>query len=280
MSVGKSHIYLKTKDYFKSLESFSIVKTDIPGILKTIPIPDHLDSYYDSVNYLSHIESPNTAIDYIYTFIRYINLKFKTSYLPPIQTPAPKLLDYGCGTGDFLVRANALGYQAEGYEPNEKAADILTKKGINTIKSIQNIDYQYDIITLWHVLEHIKDPKSILTSIIEHLKPGGLLLIAIPNYESWDAHHYNSYWAALDTPRHIWHYNSTGIRNLMAKYPLDYQKKVGQPFDAYYISLLSERYRKSRVPILKALIYGSISNLIALYNKEFSSNIYVFQRQE
>lgn len=278
MSEGKSHIYLKTKDYFKSLENFSIVKTDIPGILKTLPIPDYLDSYYDSLNYLSHIESPINAIDYIYTFIRNINLKFKTSYLPAIHTSGIKLLDYGCGTGDFLVRAKAIGYTAEGYEPNEKAAVILKKRGVQTIKSIQNIDYQYDIITLWHVLEHIKVPESILKSLVNHLKPGGLLLIAIPNYDSWDAQHYKSYWAAFDAPRHLWHYNSTGIRNLMAKYPLNYQKKIGQPFDAYYISLLSERYRKSRVPILNALIYGSISNLIALYNKEFSSNLYIFQK--
>lgn len=274
-----SQTYINTFDYFKSGEPFDIQTTEIPGILRTIPAPDNLDYYYDSTNYISHSKKPNSFTEHIYFKLRHINLYFKFRLISKLQPGKSKILDYGCGTGALIKYLNNRGYKAEGYEPSKNANNILKESNIPHIDSLQNIDYQYDIITLFHVLEHLHNPIETLQYLLKYLKPKGSLILALPNYGSWDAKHYKKLWAAYDVPRHLWHFNTHGVHNLVETIECNITTQRGQPLDAYYISLLSERYKKSKLAYIKAFLFGTISNSMALINKQYSSNIYVMRRK-
>ena len=274
-----SQAYINTIDHVKSGESFDIQITEIPGILQTVPIPDNLEYYYDSSNYISHSTKPNNFTEHVYFKLRRINLYFKYRLISKQAQSKARILDYGCGTGELVKYLNTRGFNAEGYEPNKKAKQALKENNIASINSLQNIDYQYDIITFFHVLEHLHNPIETLQYLLKYLKPKGSLILALPNYGSWDAKHYKKLWAAYDVPRHLWHFNIHGVHNLAETIECNITTQRGQPLDAYYISLLSERYKKSKLAYIKAFLFGTISNSMALINKQYSSNIYVMRRK-
>ena len=133
---------------------------------------------------------------------------------------------------------------------------------------------------MWHVLEHIPNQDEILNLIAQKLKPNGLLVIAVPNHTSYDAKKYGEYWAAYDVPRHIYHFSKSGMERLMKnkKWNLKYTRPL--LFDAFYISMLSEKYKKNPIFWLSGFIYGAISNFKAIKTGEFSSLIYVIRKNE
>ena len=138
-------------------------------------------------------------------------------------------------------------------------------------------DKTYDVITLWHVLEHLPDLESVTKKIAKHLKPGGSLIVAVPNFNSYDAKYYKRYWAAYDTPRHLWHFSKTSMAKI---FPLSVRLVKTKPmlFDAFYVSLLSEKYKKGTTFSVKALFIGLWSNIKGLGSKEYSSQIYCYKK--
>ena len=137
----------------------------------------------------------------------------------------------------------------------------------------------FDLITLWHVMEHLPNIRQYWQVISRLLKPDGILIIALPNSSSWDAKHYGSYWAAWDVPRHIWHFTPKLIEKLGNRegFRLIHSKRM--PFDAFYISIMSEKYKKSAYPIFKGILFGKISWLSSLLNKNrCSSLMYIFRK--
>lgn len=279
MPTETSNRVITTYDFFKTQEKFEIIQTNLPGVLQTYPTPENLEPYYHSDNYQSHKKEASSPIDYIYRLLRKYNLFLKYKLIKDLDYASADILDFGCGTGELVQYLNTKGYNAVGYEPNRNALSILKERGTPQIKNIQQIENQYDIITLFHVLEHLREPIETINLLKKHLTINGLLIIALPNHSSWDAAHYQQFWAAYDVPRHLWHYNKEGIKQLLNQLDFKLIKQSGQPFDPYFISLLSEQYKKSKFPFSKALIKGSISNIKALYNKQYSSNIFVFTRK-
>ena len=136
---------------------------------------------------------------------------------------------------------------------------------------------RYDLITMWHVLEHVHAPDEVLNRLKDKLKPEGSLIIAVPNPDSTDAKHYRSYWAGWDVPRHLWHFDPPAMSKMMATLGFVHQATYPMWFDAFYVSLLSERYHKGFAPM--AIFWGGISNLKGLFDKKrkCSSQIYVFK---
>lgn len=273
--------YLTTRDYVVSGETFTLRYQAAYDLLITIPqpSPERLPEYYPREGYLSYTQAPATLFEKVYRLIRRHTLKRKLAWLS--QAPKGSLLDIGAGTGDFLAAAQRKGWHVWGVEPNAQARAQAQDKEIQVLPALADLPPQkYDVITLWHVLEHIPDSKEQVRQLAQLLKPGGILAVAVPNYKCFDAAHYGAFWAAYDVPRHLWHFSQRSIRLLAEENGLQVVKTIPMVWDAFYISLLSERYRTGRMRIGKALYIGLISTLKAwLATGEYSSVTYFLHPQ-
>jgi len=195
------------------------------------------------------------------------------------------VLDVGAGTGFFLNEMNLHGWQVSGTEKSPEAR-AFTKSEFNlylheTEKLFQLKENSFDVITLWHVLEHIHRLKENMQAFHRLLKKDGKLIIAIPNNKSYDARNYREYWAAYDVPRHIWHFTPLQMRRFGEKHGFILDRTRTMPFDSFYVSILSERYKKSKFPLITGFLHGKISWLLSLVDsKNCSSVIYVFKKEE
>lgn len=274
---------MKIKDHFLSQEEFKLQETHIKGILKTFPIPNNIEKYYESKNYISHHQDNGSLKEKIYKFLQTINLKYKKKILEEIGlNKTSKVLDYGCGAGEFIKYVSE-DYKTFGYEPNEKARNFAQQKNSKTIflssPTLSEIENEsLDLITLWHVFEHIENQDEILSIFYQKLKPNGKLIIAVPNHTSYDAKYYKEFWAAYDVPRHIWHFSKNGILQLMNNEKWKIEKISPLLLDAFYISMLSEKYKKNPLFWLFGAIHGAISNFKASKTGEFSSLIYTIKK--
>lgn len=271
-------VVLETKDYMVSGETFSIVKRPGQSYLETQPVPESLESYYESDAYVSHTDAKDSFFEKAYQVVKQITLKQKVGSIGKPNSSKSKLLDFGAGTGDFLQVAENKGWKVYGVEPNEQARKLAKKKGLDLLSSLEESKAsQFDVITLWHVLEHVPNLKETLNQLQTLLKPEGILVIAVPNYKSWDAKKYKEFWAAYDVPRHLWHFDREAMKQLFPK-SLQQIKTKPMWFDAFYVCLLSEKYRAGKTNWLKGGFNGLRSNLSACFTKEFSSIVYYYQK--
>ena len=273
---------MKIKDHFLSQETFEIKETETPGVFKTSPIPSNISKYYESEDYISHHQDSGSLKEKLYKFLQSFNLQYKKTILLDRVHLQAKVLDYGCGAGEF-VKFIEKDFQTFGFEPNEDARNAAIKKTEKT-KIIDDLnlieDESLDAITLWHVFEHVENQSEMLDIFYSKLKKKGLLIIAVPNPTSYDAKHYKEFWAAYDVPRHVFHFSKKGMENLISKNS-NWKLRKMKPLllDSYYISMLSEKYKKSPLFWAKAMFYGTISNIKAAFSYEFSSLIYIIEKK-
>jgi len=281
----ENSVFLRLKDYSVSGEKFELIYNSELELLETTPKPslEKLPSYYESEDYISHTDSKRSLTDKLYQFVKSYALKSKLKLINSFQTEERNLLDVGCGTGEFLLTCKINGWNAVGVEPNKKAR-ALTEEKIETetiYSELNEIDSnQFDVITLWHVLEHVPDLTQYISKLESLLKPNGVLLIAVPNYKSFDATYYKNFWAAYDVPRHLWHFSKTSIKLLFSKSNFLLKKVVPMYFDSFYVSLLSEKYKTGSSNFVKAFFIGLRSNLKAMKTKEYSSLIYILKKRK
>jgi 2-polyprenyl-3-methyl-5-hydroxy-6-metoxy-1,4-benzoquinol methylase len=189
-----------------------------------------------------------------------------------------KLLDLGCGTGAFLNHAKYKGLDVLGVEPDKGArAFAIEKYGLSVCDETMLSELEassFGAITLWHVLEHVPNLDERLVQLKQLLHPQGRIFIAVPNPNSFDAQHYQTHWAAYDVPRHLWHFTPITMRKLLEKNGLHLHDVLPMKLDAFYISLLSERYKHGRERYFSAFWNGVKSNLKA-GKHAWSSQIYV-----
>ena len=272
---------MKIKDHFLTQEIFELQETETLGVYKTYPIPSDLNRYYESTDYISHHQDSGSLKEKLYKFLQGFNLDYKKKILSSELNKQSKVLDYGCGAGEFLKHIEN-DFQTFGFEPNESARNAASKKLSKTsiIADLNLIeDESLDVITLWHVFEHIGNQEDMLKIFHNKLKNNGLLIIAVPNPASNDAIRYQEFWAAYDVPRHLYHFSKKGMENLMNNQNWKIKKIKPLLLDSFYISMLSEKYKKSRLFWLKGLIYGAISNFKASKTGEFSSLIYIIEKK-
>jgi len=278
--------YLKCKDYKVSGENYELMFNKDYEMLVTIPVPENLSSYYKSEDYISHTDSKKTVIDKIYQTVKNITLKRKLRLINEcllhqnsISRPEKNILDIGAGTGDFLKVCKVNLWNVFGIEPDMEARNIAAKKGVLLHKDVSHFtDKKFEIITLWHVLEHVENLEEYISTLEKLLSKNGTLIIAVPNYKSYDAKYYSKFWAAFDVPRHLWHFSETSISKLFAPVNLTVEKTLPMRFDAYYISLLSEKYKYGSMKPISALFRGFVSNIKAIKSKQYSSLIYVLKK--
>ena len=273
---------LKVKDHSVTGEIFELKHDPILDMLITTPKPavEELGRYYESEDYISHTDQRRSIFEKVYHIVRAFALKSKIGIINKGMSRRGRLLDIGAGTGDFLVAANADGWDGVGVEPNNSARDIATAKGVQFTDTTQAIaDQSVDVITMWHVLEHVPDVSGQIAELKRLLKPDGKIIIAVPNYKSYDAAYYKEFWAAYDVPRHLSHFSQTSIARLFAEQNLAVVKHIPMLFDSFYVSMLSEKYKYGRIR-LNAIFIGLKSNLKARKTGEYSSVIYVIRHQD
>ncbi|NDV14625.1 methyltransferase domain-containing protein [Muricauda sp. TY007] len=274
-------LFLKTKDFSVSGESFELHWDKDLDMLVTRPQPKNLAPYYESEDYISHTDSKSSFTDRLYQLVKGKNLKNKIQVVENQIDKPESLLDLGAGTGDFLISAQKSGFKAIGVEPNEKARQLAKEKGIELHQSLENLSGQkFQAITLWHVLEHLPNLEEQIKSLTSLLEDDGVLVIAVPNFKSFDAKHYKTHWAAYDVPRHLWHFSKKSISKLFARHKLKVIKIKPMWFDAFYVSMLSEKYRGNKLYLISAFFVGLWSNITAIFTKEHSSLIYILKKEK
>ena len=278
---------LEAKDYTVSQEIFEIWECEDCKLRFTQNVPDKesIGKYYDSPEYISHSNTKKGFVNNVYHKVRNITLKSKRELVQKHSAlNKGSLLDIGAGAGAFLNEMKKAGWDVQGIEP-----DVSARKNA---KENYNIDLQTedtfsnmptesaDVITLWHVLEHVHDLHGYINEFMRLLKPKGTLFIAVPNYTSNDAQNYGEHWAAYDVPRHLYHFSPRSMDLLMDKHGFIITAQKPMWFDSFYVSMLSEKYEVGSTNYIKAIISGLRSNAKATGNtSRCSSIIYVIRKK-
>ncbi len=146
-------------------------------------------------------------------FRKSANARFR--YLNKPNT-CQKLLDVGCGNGDFLSLASEAGWQVKGVEPDPKAFDVARARGFEVVQGsledILNTGELFDVITMSHVIEHVHDPVTFLKLAHKCLKPGGTIYIDTPNIQSSGVSRFGKNWRGIESPRHLVLFSELGLR--------------------------------------------------------------------
>ncbi len=253
---------LTANDYLVSGESFDIMECEKCTLRFTTPIPneDEIINYYESDKYISHTKRVTSIFDLIYKIVRKFTLRSKRKTVERIlQKQSGTLFDIGCGTGELLKVMKQAGWQITGLEENARAQK-LAKTNTNSIIMNQAEFFKgkqkYDVITLWHSLEHLHELDKYLNKISISLNANGVIMIAVPNYESFDAEYYKQDWAAYDVPRHLYHFSPKAMVMLMEKFNFKLIQSKQLPFDPFYVALLSELSVMKNYNIIKVLWVG------------------------
>ncbi len=279
--LNKKH-FLTVKDHSVSKEIFDLYYDENLDMLITSPQPDleNLGRYYESEDYISHTDNKRSVFEKAYHFVKSIALKNKLNLINSEQSQKGKILDIGAGTGDFLLTAKNDGWNVVGVEPSDRAKNIAKQKGISFVEETAVLENNsFDVITMWHVLEHVPNLEIQIAELKRLLKPTGTLIIAVPNFKSYDAKHYKEFWAAFDVPIHFWHFSKKAIQLLFENVDMKLEKVLPMKFDSFYVSLLSEKYKTGKMNFIRAFFVGLKSNLKASGTKEYSSHIYVLKNK-
>ncbi len=282
MNILNTKHFLTVKDHSVSGETFDLLYDADLDMLITHPQPslEKLPSYYESDDYISHTDGKRSLFEKMYHAVKSIALKNKLKLINA-QASKGSLLDIGAGTGEFLLVAKNDGWKVTGIEPSDKAKGIAINKGISFATDLTSLqDHSFDVITMWHVLEHVPNLEHQIAELKRLIKPNGTVIIAVPNFKSFDANHYGAFWAAYDVPIHLWHFSKTAIRKLFSQHQLELVKVLPMKFDSFYVSLLSEKYKYGKMNFIKAFFIGLKSNRFGSTNSEYSSHIYLLKNSK
>jgi len=271
----------KVRDHFLTNEIFSLSKIKGVDAFQTLPTvdKDHISKYYKSKKYLSH-NSNKTFFSLLYRVAKQFNFYFKYRVLKNTNISNENLLDFGSGNAYFVSELNKRGGRAFAYDPfyNQVLNKTIDQSAVFK-KEIELTKSKFKAVTMWHSLEHVFSYNDTLSLVSNILVSKGHLIVACPNYKSFDANYYKQFWAGYDVPRHYWHFSPKGIIDIMDKNGFEYINKKPMYFDALYVSMLSEQYKKSRLWFLKGFVVGIVSNFISLFKKNASSYVFIFKKR-
>lgn len=277
-------IFLSCLDHTVSRRKFEIVECGKCGFAYTSPRPhdNDLGKYYESEEYISHSNTSKGIVSQLYQRVRKHTLQKKLELINK-NSKKGRILDIGCGTGEFLNTMKLDGWDTFGIEPSPGAR----KQGIEKFQlNVQDEPQMerfsaahFDVITMWHVMEHVPQLNERVQKLRELLKPEGVLIVAVPNRNSHDAKFYESNWAAYDVPRHLWHFRAEDMRALMNKEGFEVKQILPMKFDSYYVSMLSEKMKTGSTNLISAVWRGFVSNRKAGVEGS-SSLIYIIRNKK
>jgi len=284
-----SHIkhFITCTDFYASGEQFELFRCDDCSFTFTqgCPLESEIGKYYETPDYISHSDTKKGAMNFIYHYVRRHMLNKKAQLvLKETRLRSGKILDIGTGTGYFANAMQLRGWEVEAIEKNASARTFAKEHFLLDVKDERALNNfpsgSFDVITLWHVMEHLEHLGETWQRIFELLTDRGVLVVAVPNCASYDADKYAEHWAAYDVPRHLWHFTPATMQQWGAKHGFILAARHPMPFDAFYVSMLSEKYRGNSSFFLKGVAVGSLAWLSAQAKKERSSSmIYVFRKK-
>jgi 2-polyprenyl-3-methyl-5-hydroxy-6-metoxy-1,4-benzoquinol methylase len=276
--------FLNCLDYTVSRETFSIVQCKSCKFRFTNPRPysNELGNYYKSNDYISHSNTTKGFINYTYQAVRKYTLLKKLQLISKFYKTG-SLLDIGCGTGEFLNTCKIAKWKTIGIEPDDRTREIAALKYSLEIYPEDHLkqlkDASFEIITMWHVLEHVPLLNHRIEDLKRLIKPNGIIVIAVPNCDSLDAKIYKENWAAYDVPRHLYHFTPQTLQQIFIKHELKLFNTLPLIFDSFYVSMLSEKIKTGKLNIICSMWNGLRSNLNAIKTgKTYSSQIYLIKK--
>lgn len=286
-NAGSINRYLSCTDHLVSGEVYELFRCEECGFVFTQDHPDEqmIGRYYDSEDYISHSDTKSGLINRLYRAGRNIMLHKKLKFTETIsRINRGRILDIGCGTGYFAAKMKENGWIVTGIEPEVKAREVgISRFGLEILEpeKISSLaGGSFDVITMWHSLEHLHDPYNYSLEILRLLKPDGLLISALPNCDSYDARHYGGSWAAYDVPRHLWHFTPKTFSLFAEKTGFKITGIKPLPLDVFYISILSEKYSNRRLHLLTGLVKGFFFAAKVVFKRSKSSSLIYFLRRK
>lgn len=286
---GKDHLkhIMTCVDHYATGEAFELFKCEDCEFIFTqgVPVEAEIGKYYETPDYISHSDTRKGLMNTIYHYIRSYMLGRKARLvIGEAYRKTGRLLDIGTGTGYFANAMHLRGWEVEAIEKSPKAREFARENfGLDVKPESALYDFEagsFDVITLWHVMEHLEHLNETWDRLNELLTEKGILIVAVPNCSSFDADYYGNYWAAYDVPRHLWHFTPATIHNLASRHGFIMSARHPMPFDAFYVSMLSEKYRGNSQSFFKGVYVGMLAWFSSLARKERSSSmIYVFRKK-
>lgn len=278
---SNAQLVIESQDFSLTQEAFSIYHCTPCNFRFTAPVPsqNEIGKYYKFIEYISHTDVKEGWMNQLYHAVRTKTLAQKTKWVQSLFTGHKgHLLDIGAGTGAFVHAMKEKDWKVTGLEPDEATRAKAFENYKIALQSTDTIfdlpENEYEVISMWHVLEHVHALKPYLTQCFKSLKHNGRLIIAVPNFTSFDALYYKKYWAAYDLPRHLYHFSPESMGILLNEIGFEIVGTKPMWYDSFYVSLLSEKYKKSgKIGLFLAVLIGGISNLRALIDGSKASSI-------
>ena len=278
---------LTCMDYYASGETFEVLCCAHCGFLMTqnVPVEAEIGKYYETPDYISHSDTQKGLMNRVYHWVRQYMLSQKARLvIQASKMPKGTILDYGTGTGYFANTMVRKGWTVKAIEKSPQARTFAKEHfGLDVDAETALPHYEaatFDVVTLWHVMEHLEHLNEMWNTLHRILKERGVLIVAVPNPNSYDAQKYKEWWAAYDVPRHLWHFSPSVMQKFGAKHGFILEAEHPMPFDAFYVSMLTEKYKGSKLSFIKGLWAGTCAWFSALGKKERSSSmIYVFRKK-
>ena len=278
---------LTCTDFYASGETFEVVRCVHCGFLMThnAPVEAEIGKYYETPDYISHSDTQKGLMNRVYHWVRQYMLSQKARLvIQASKMPKGTILDYGTGTGYFANTMVRKGWTVKAIEKSPQARTFAKEHfGLDVDAETALPHYEaatFDVVTLWHVMEHLEHLNEMWNTLHRILKERGVLIVAVPNPNSYDAQKYKEWWAAYDVPRHLWHFSPSVMQQFGAKHGFILEAEHPMPFDAFYVSMLTEKYKGSKLSFIKGLWAGTCAWFSALGKKERSSSmIYVFRKK-
>ncbi|WP_321334055.1 class I SAM-dependent methyltransferase [uncultured Bacteroides sp.] len=287
---GSTHLrpFLTCRDFYASGEPFELFRCDDCSFTFTrgFPVEAEIGKYYETPDYISHSDTKKGAMNFIYHLVRRYMLAKKARLVSrEAHLRVGKILDIGTGTGYFANAMQMRGWEVEAIEKNAAARAFAQEHFALKVKSEDALSTfgagTFDVITLWHVMEHLEHLNETWERFSELLTEKGVLIIAVPNCASYDAERYGEHWAAYDVPRHLWHFTPATMQQWGAKNGFILAARHPMPFDAFYVSMLSEKYLGNSFSFIRGMIAGTVAWFNTQAKKERSSSmIYVFRKKK